>query len=225
MQNPSRLVTLAIVVLAVAPCTGLAQRQSAPSQGAARAQGNRPALTLVLAPTGNEARYRVREQLANLDLPNDAVGKTTKVEGRLVVMPNGTIVRDSSRFVVDLASLTSDAARRDNFVRRRALQTDSFPTATFVPRTATGLPAAALARTPGEYAFDLVGDLTVHGVTRPATWRVKARLASTGEVTGTATTSFTFGEFGMTVPRVAVVLSVDDLIKLEYDFAFVPQRR
>jgi polyisoprenoid-binding protein YceI len=80
-------------------------------------------------------------------------------------------------------------------------------------------------RTPGEYAFDLVGDLTVHGVTRPSTWHVKARLAPTGAVTGTATTSFTFGEFGMPIPKVAIVLSVDDLIKLEYDFALVPQAR
>ena len=95
-------------------------------------------------------------------------------------------------------------------------------TATFVPRSATGLPAAALARTPGEYTFALLGDLTVRGVTRPSTWQVKARLAPSGEVTGTATTSFTFAEFGMTIPKVAVVLSVDDLIKLEYDFALVP---
>jgi len=30
-----------------------------------------------LAPAGNEARYRVREQLAGVDLPNDAVGVTS----------------------------------------------------------------------------------------------------------------------------------------------------
>jgi polyisoprenoid-binding protein YceI len=217
MPSSSRLVALAVAALAITSHAAQAQRPGGPARPAAR-----PAVTLVPAPTGNEARYRVREQLANLDFPNDAIGKTSRVDGRLMIGPDGRLVRDSSRFVVDLASLTSDAARRDNFVRRRSLQTDSFPTATFVPRTATGLPAAALARTPGAYTFTLLGDLTVRGVTRPSTWQVTARLAPSGEVTGTATTSFTFAEFGMTVPKVAVVLSVDDLIKLEYDFALVP---
>ena len=33
----------------------------------------RPALTLVVAPTGNTARSRVREQLVGVNLPNDAI--------------------------------------------------------------------------------------------------------------------------------------------------------
>jgi hypothetical protein len=33
---------------------------------------------LVIAPQGNEARYRVQEQLVGVDLPNDAVGKTSR---------------------------------------------------------------------------------------------------------------------------------------------------
>ena len=38
-------------------------------------------LELVVAPDGNEVRYRVREQLVGLDLPNDAVGATSDVTG------------------------------------------------------------------------------------------------------------------------------------------------
>ena len=38
-------------------------------------------LQLVVAPEGNEVRYRVREQLAGFDLPNDAVGATGHVTG------------------------------------------------------------------------------------------------------------------------------------------------
>jgi polyisoprenoid-binding protein YceI len=66
-----------------------------------------------------------------------------------------------------------------------------------------------------------VGDLTVHGVTKPVTWRVTARAAD-GAYTGTAATSFTFEEFGMRKPRVARVLSVKDTIRLEYDFRLLP---
>lgn len=42
------------------------------------------------------------------------------------------------------------------------------------------------------------------------------------DITGNAATSFTFADFGITQPRVPVVLSVAGTIKLEYDFHFVP---
>jgi len=59
-------------------------------------------------------------------------------------------------------------------------------------------------------------------VTRPVTWDVTARLNGQ-DLTGTATTSFKFEDFGMSVPRAFVVLSVDDNIRLELDFHFVRQ--
>ena len=74
-------------------------------------------------------------------------------------------------------------------------------------------------------AFTLSGDLTIHGVTRPTTWQVKATRLASGAVTGTATTEFKFGDFNMTIPKVARVMSVDDRIALEYDFNLVPQGR
>ena len=175
----------------------------------------------VLAATGNEARYRVREQLAGFDLPNDAVGKTTQVTGAIIIGTDGRIVREGSSFTVDLASIKSDNDRRDGYVRRNTLKTDSFPTAVFVPTAATGLPAPLPAT--GEIAFQLVGDLTIHGVTKPATWQVKATRAASGAVSGTATTDFKFGDYNMALPRAARVLSVDDKITLEYDFTLEPQ--
>ena len=51
-------------------------------------------------------------------------------------------------------------------------------------------------------------------------WRVNAQFAN-GAVTGTASTAFTFEEFSITKPRVPIVLSVADTIKLEYDFKLV----
>lgn len=175
----------------------------------------------VVTPAGNEARYRVREQLARVDFPSDAVGKTNQVTGAIVIGADGKIVREGSSFTVDLASIQSDNQRRDGFIRRNTLQTDSFPKAVFVPTAATGLPAPLPAS--GEMAFQLTGDLTIHGVTRTATWQVKATRGASGVVTGTATTNFKFGDHGMTIPRVGMVLSVDDSITLEYDFTLAPE--
>lgn len=173
---------------------------------------------LTVAPDGNEARFRVREQLARIDFPSDAVGTTTNVTGMLVLEADGRVVREQSRFTIDLSTLATDSDRRDNYIRRRTLVTDTFPTAVFVP---TELRRLSFPLRDGEHTFQLVGDLTLKEVTRPTTWDVTARVAN-GVVTGLAKTTFTFDTFEMTKPRVGSVLSVADDIRLEYEFRLVP---
>jgi len=184
-----------------------------------RPSGLDPARRYVVAPTDNEARYHVREQLASIAFPTDAVGKTTAVRGYLVLGPDGQVIRDSSQFVVDLTGLTSDRERRDRFIQRNTLETAQYPTAQLVPTAAPGLPNPIPES--GRADFQLNGDLTIHGVTRPTTWQVSARFEG-GAIIGIASTRFTFADFGMTAPRVMVVLSVADTIGLEYDFHLTP---
>lgn len=192
---------------------------SAQAQTAKKSKPATPAspLRFVVAPTGNEARYRVREQLAGFDLPNDAVGVTHDVTGMLVVNGTGAVLGDSSRIVVGLKTLKSDKDRRDGFVQRRVLETDKFPTVELAPKTFLGLATRPESAT----NFDLVGDLRVHGVSHPTTWKVTAH-SEGADVVGTATTAFTFKDFSLDQPKVPVVLSVADTIKLEYDFRFTP---
>ncbi len=175
-------------------------------------------MRFTLVPGGSEARYRVREQLARLSFPSDAVGTTRAISGQVVVNPDGTIVSEESKIVVDLTTLRSDESRRDNYIQNNTLQTSRFPTAEFVPKEIRGLPSPL--PDSGEGQFQLSGDLTLHGVTRPVTWEVTARLDGQ-TLTGSATTSFTFADFNLTVPQVFVVLSVDETIRLEVDFQFV----
>ena len=175
--------------------------------------------TYVVAPTGNEARYRVREQLAGFDLPKDAIGATKDVTGRIVIGPDGKVVKESSKVTIELSTLKSDQGRRDNYLRRSTLETSKYPQAELVPAALEGL---LLPIAPGSsQTFSVRGDLTVHGATRPTTWQVTARGEGNG-IVGTATTAFTFKDFGLEQPRVPVVLSVADTIRLEYDFRFVP---
>jgi polyisoprenoid-binding protein YceI len=209
---------LALTILAVG---ANAQTKSAPKAAPAdHAKASAPArLYFIVAPTGNEARYRVREQLAGFDLPNDAVGATTEITGTIVVDTTGAIVRDSSKITVALGNLKSDKDRRDGFIKRRTLETEKYPTVELVPTMLKGLTARP--STSGPATFELMGDLTVRGVTHPTTWKVTAR-SEGSDVVGSATTSFTFKDFGMDQPRVPIVLSVADTIKLEYDFRFTP---
>jgi len=174
-----------------------------------------------LVPEKSEARYRVREQLAQRNLPSDAVGTTKAISGAVVVGPNGAVDRDQSKFTIDLRTLTSDESRRDNYIKGNTLETSRFPNAEFVVTGLEGLPSPLPAS--GEGQFKVVGDLTLHGVTRPTTWDVSARLNGQ-ELTGKATTSITFSDFGMTTPKVLVVLSVEETIRLELDFTMTREQ-
>jgi polyisoprenoid-binding protein YceI len=171
-------------------------------------------IRFVLVPDKSEARFRVREQLANANLPNDAIGRTKDFTGTLVIKPDGSIVSADSQFVVNMGTLTSDQSMRDNFLRGNVLQTNQYPTAVFVPTQVSGLPSPLPQS--GSVTFKLTGDLTVRDVTKPVTWDVTAQVQG-NQVTGQAATAFKFEDFSLTQPHVARVLSIVDNIALELD--------
>jgi polyisoprenoid-binding protein YceI len=168
-----------------------------------------------IVPEQSEARYRVREQLARLNFPSDAVGSTKAITGTVAVDSKGNMVPEASLFQVDLSSLRSDEGRRDNFIRQNTLDTAKYPYARFVPKEIKGLPSPL--PTSGQVSFQLIGDLTLRDVTRSVTWDVTANLQG-DQVKGQAKTTFTFADFKLSKPTVMVVLSVDDNINLEVDF-------
>jgi polyisoprenoid-binding protein YceI len=177
-----------------------------------------PAVTFAVAGTGNAARYRVREQLVGFDLPNDAVGTTSDVSGAIGFDASGKVIPATSRIVVNVATLQSDKDRRDGYVRGRILETEQFPRVELAITYVRGLELPVPSS--GTRALTLGGNLTIRGVTRPTTWQLNATFTDS-TVTGTASTAFTFDDFTLTQPRVPVVLSVADTIRLEYDFTFV----
>lgn len=163
---------------------------------------------------GTLARYVIGEQLANRDLPNDAIGETSNVSGSIVFDADGNVVPGESTLVVDVATLESDSGRRDNYLRGNSLQTNTYPEATLVVNEVIDLPWPLLDS--GEATFMLIGDFTVRDVTKVTKWEVTAQFGP--EITGQAVAVFTFDYFEMSKPRLAFILSLDDEIRLEIDF-------
>ena len=178
------------------------------------------AVRYVTTGDGSKARYRVRERLLGRELDNDAVGETSAITGSIALDKSGAVVRGVSGFDVNMPALTSDETRRNSYVRTRLLVTDSFPTTKLAVTGVRGLPSPLPVN--GRVQFQLLGDLTVKGVTRPTTWNVTATVAG-DQLTGTAATAFTFEQFQLTQPKVRIVLSVNDTIRLEYDFTMKKQ--
>ncbi len=164
---------------------------------------------------GTLARYLIREELANIELPFDAIGETSEVSGAFTFTAGGEIAPESSRIVLNAASLRSDEENRDRYLRRNGIQTATYPEIVFVATSIDGL--AWPLPTSGEVEFTINGDLTVRDVTRPIMWQTTATFDGTS-VSGTAKTNFTFGEFEMEVPDLFFIVSLEDNIRLELDF-------
>lgn len=215
------VVLVAVLALTVAGAIPGLHAQGAPAPPAAapgRSAGPVPDPTkpakLTMA-TGSKARYRVREQLAGISFPSDAVGTTESLTGSLVVNPNGTLDAARSKISIDLRTLTSDQQMRDGYVKDRTLETSKFPTMDFVPKRVVGLTGPLPSA--GQAGFQLIGDVTLHGVTAEVTWNVIATFSNDG-VAGSARASVNFAMFGLTKPSLARLLSVDDKIELELEF-------
>jgi polyisoprenoid-binding protein YceI len=179
---------------------------------AASSEGNR--LVISFSPE-TEARYRVKEQLAKLNLPNDAVGVTDWVIGMVTFDVDGKVIPGKSKITINASTLTSDEDRRDNRIRKDILQTNRFPTVDFVIKKTPGLTWPLPGS--GDGLFELVGDLTIRDVTKEITWNVSA-IFTPNQIQGLAETSFTFGNFELDRPSGMAILSVEDLIRLELDF-------
>jgi polyisoprenoid-binding protein YceI len=165
---------------------------------------------------GTKARYKVTEELAGVNFPSDAVGTTEAITGVIIVNPDASIGA-GSKITVDLKTLTSDQSMRDSYVQRNTLQTDKFPLLELVPKRAVGLPAPMPAGNQAQVGFKLIGDMTLHGVTKEVTWNVIAVLGAQ-QVGGRATTTIDFAMFNMTKPSLARLVSVEDKITLEIEF-------
>jgi polyisoprenoid-binding protein YceI len=169
--------------------------------------------------TGSEAGYHVRERLANLPAESDAIGRTSDVTGNITVVEAGAGAQlTAGEIAIDTTTIASDEDRRDNRMRSEGLQTDQFPTATFALTQPVDVPAAAVAGTATDVT--LVGDLTLHGVTKAVEIPAQAVLAN-GQIQVAGSLSFPLADFQITAPNVGgFVVSIADEGALEFLVVF-----
>ena len=171
------------------------------------------AIRLTIAPSRSQATVRVREQVAGIPAPGDAVLTTKTFSGSLVLFADGTFAT-GSLIAVDLDTLRSDSDLRDEWIKFNTLETRVYPRAEFVASRVMGIPLPLPAV--GEWAARIEGTMRIHGVERPLTWDVRAT-RSLGEIRVRGETAFLFGDYGMAVPANRLILSVVDDVRLEID--------
>ena len=235
VRTCATLIAGTILALLLASCGGSEDHDPEPPPPAAAQPASPPAATptptaeaeessdseaadggaIITVTEGSEALYRINEQLARRDLPNDAVGTTSEIEGQIVFSAAGTVDAERSKITVGVGSLRSDSDRRDSYIQRNSLESNQYPEVIIAVKEVPGLSWPL--PTSGEVSFEMVGDLTIRDQTRPVTWETTATFTN-GGVEGLAKTVVTFEQYEMTKPRVAIVLSVVDEIRLEINF-------
>ena len=163
--------------------------------------------------TGSFAGFRVEEELANIG-STTAVGRTGEVTGSLTIAGNQLT---AAEFTVDMTSITTDEARRDNRVQQ-ALETGQFPTATFTLTEPVDLGSGAASGSP--VSATASGEFTAHGVTRPVQVPIEAQLVD-GTIVVVGSFSILFTDYGVTPPSAPIVLSVADNATVEFQLLFV----
>ncbi len=182
------------------------------SQCTDAAPADAAAVYTIAADGTSTARYRAQEELQGLG-DTEAVGETQAIVGTLYLDESGTPLA-CSRIDVDLRTLQSDEARRDNYLYDNTLETGTYPLATFVATDVVDL-GAGLADGE-ETVFHLRGNLTIHGETRQVVWEITA-IRDGDQINGTGTTNFDMPDFGIEPPTVGPVVSLDENVALEID--------
>ena len=163
--------------------------------------------------SGSFVGYRVQEELVGIGA-STAVGRTPDVTGSLTL--DGSTITEAS-FEADLTTLQSDSGMRDGQLGRQGLETDTYPTATFV--LAEPIDLGSVPADGQTIQATAVGDLTLHGTTQRVEIAVEARLTD-GVVTVVGSLPIAFGDYGMTTPESMRVLSIDENGTMEFQLQF-----
>jgi polyisoprenoid-binding protein YceI len=159
--------------------------------------------------SGSFVGYRVEEELANVGAAT-AVGRTPDVTGSVTL--SGTTIT-AVDLTADLSTLQSDKSQRDGQLKRQALETSTYPTATFKltqPIELGSVPAD------GQVVHaTATGDLTIHGQTKSVQIPVEARLSG-NVVTVTGSIEIVFADYGVRQPTSFLVLSIADHGTMEF---------
>ena len=170
---------------------------------------------------GSIAGYRVREKLAQLPAPSDAVGRTAAITGQMTMTDRGGAYSASNaNFTVDVTQLESNQDKRDNRIRTMGLETETFPLATFAAAGPIGIPEDALNGKLVTVPVD--GDLMLHGVTKRVSIPLEVQRNGV-QVKIAGHYQFPWSDFGMTAPSVPPFVSVTGNPTLEFSVVMSKQ--
>jgi polyisoprenoid-binding protein YceI len=144
------------------------------------------------------------------------VGKTDQVAGEFTFDPENPAAAELGAITINARTLTTDDDTRNRALGNQILNTSDYEYITFTPTSLSGLPGTVTTGQP--FTFQALGDLTIKDVTKPATFAVTVTPEADGSVLGSATSTINYTDWGVSIPSVPFVASVDKQVTLALSF-------
>ena len=164
----------------------------------------------------SQVTYTINEVLNGA--PKTVVGITDQVAGDILLNLADLAQSQVGEISINARTFATDDDRRDNSVARFILQSEQAANEfiTFQPTSISGLPQSSSAG--DTLNFQVIGDLTIAGVTQQVSFDVTASLDSDHELVGSAETQVAYSDFNLSIPNVPFVASVEDSVILQLNF-------
>jgi len=167
-----------------------------------------------IKPEQSQARFVIDEILRGS--PNTVVGSTNQVAGQIAVDPTDLDPAQVGPIMINARTFATDSTQRDRLIQNQILQTADHEYIQFQPKQVLGLPTGpAIGQS---IPVQIVGDLTIRGVTREVTFDATVTPESTDQIKGSAATTIRYADWGISIPQVPAVAGVSDQVQLQLDF-------
>ena len=165
--------------------------------------------------TNTTATFTIDEVLRGS--PKTVVGTTDQVAGQFAFNSSDPSSSQLGTITIDARTLATDDDTRNRALGNQILSTSDYEYITFTPTALSGLPSSIAAGQP--FTFQATGDLTIKGITNPATFDINVTPSDDGALTGTATSTINYADWGVSIPSVPFVASVEHVVTLGLTFA------
>ncbi len=165
----------------------------------------------------SEVRFRINEVL--IGNPTEVIGTTSQVGGDFIVNFADPPASQLGEIAINARTLKTDNEFRDQSIRGQILQT-GLPENEFIRFAPTEFQSMTVEPVGvGEMiTFDVVGDLTIKGATNQVTFNATATVESEERISGTASTTILYADFGINIEAPPNVTDIEDTVILEIDF-------
>jgi polyisoprenoid-binding protein YceI len=146
------------------------------------------------------------------------IGGTNDVAGDVIIDFENPLQSQVGTIRINARTFVTPEEMRNRALRAEILLSsrDEFEFIEFVPTELNGLPESV---TVGEtYSFEIIGNLTIINTTNPVTFATTVTIDSEDVISGTATVTVLYADWGITIPDAVGVADVTDDVTLAIEF-------
>ncbi|MGB7342118.1 MAG: YceI family protein [Phototrophicaceae bacterium] len=174
------------------------------------------ATVMTIVSDESEASFTLEEDLRGTR--TTVVGVTDQVGGEIAINFDNPTASTIGTITINARTIATDNDFRNQALRSQILRSarDEYEFITFEPTSITGLPDSI---TIGEtYTFDIIGNLTIIDTTEEVTFTTDVTIVSETEISGSASSSVIYADWGINIPNVPGVANVETDADLVINF-------